>query len=75
MKKQDIWAQVAYYSSLGFVLPAGAVAGYIAGWALDRWLGTAPVLAVILAILGAAGGLVEVLRILSQAEKTEDRGE
>ena len=30
-KRMSLWAQVGYYSSLGFILPGGAVAGF--GWA------------------------------------------
>jgi len=69
-KKSGLWSQVAFYSSLGFILPAGAVGGYFLGWALDGWLHTRPVLAILLTMLGAAGGFVEVLRILSRAEKS-----
>ena len=65
----DVWAQVAYYTGLGFVLPAGLVAGYLAGWALDRWLHTKPVFAVIMAFLGAAAGIVEIIQLLNRAEK------
>jgi len=60
---------VAYYTSLGFILPAGAVAGYLGGWGLDRWLHTTPWLSLVLAFLGAAAGLIEVVRILLRAEK------
>jgi len=72
-KVSDIWAQVAYYTSLGFVLPAGAVVGYAGGWLLDRWLRTAPIFSVIMAFLGAAGGFIEVLVILKRAEKRAGR--
>ena len=71
-KQADVWAQIGFYTSLGFILPAGAVVGYVIGWALDEWLHTKPVLAVVMAILGAAGGFVEVLRILTRAEKRAD---
>jgi len=74
-KTSDIWAQVAYYTSLGFILPAGAAVGYAAGWLLDRWLGTAPIFAVMMAFLGAAGGFIEVLAILKRAEKRDERNE
>ncbi len=63
------------YTSLGFILPAGAVAGSAAGWLLDRWLHTSPVLAVILGFVGAAAGLTEVLRILGRAERDADRND
>ncbi len=68
-KPMSVWAQVGFYTSLGFILPAGAVGGYFLGWALDEWLHTSPVLALVMAGLGAAGGLVEILRILTRAEK------
>ena len=72
-KQSDLWAQIGFYTSLGFIIPAGTVAGYMAGWLLDRWLHTGRVLAVIMAFLGAAGGFVEVLQILLRAEKRADR--
>jgi F0F1-type ATP synthase assembly protein I len=72
-KLTSVWAQVAYYSGLGFIVPGGIAAGYVAGWLLDRWLGTAPIFAIVCAALGAAGGFIEVLRILLKAEKREDR--
>jgi ATP synthase protein I len=64
---------VAFYSSLGFILPAGAVVGGASGWFLDRWLHTSPLLTVLLGFLGAAAGFLEVLRILRRAEKDADR--
>jgi F0F1-type ATP synthase assembly protein I len=72
-KQSDIWTQVAFYSGLGFILPAGAVAGYVLGWLLDDWLHTEPVLAIVMGFLGAAGGIVEVLRILTREEKRASR--
>jgi ATP synthase protein I len=73
MKRENIWAQVGFYTSLGFILPAGALVGFAAGWLLDRWLHTSPWLTVILGFVGAAAGLTEVLRILGRAEKDADR--
>jgi F0F1-type ATP synthase assembly protein I len=72
-KQSEIWAQAAYYAGLGFILPGGVVVGYFFGWILDRWLHTAPYLAVILAILGAGGGFIEILKILGRAEKDAER--
>jgi ATP synthase protein I len=68
-KGDNLWAQVGFYSSLGFILPAGAVVGCAGGWFLDRWLGTSPLLTVLLGFLGAAAGFIEVLRILSRMER------
>ena len=72
-KQTNLWAQIGLYTSLGFILPAGALAGSALGWLLDRWLHTSPVLTVILGFLGTAAGLTEVLRILGRAEKDGDR--
>jgi len=67
-RQSDLLAQVAYYASLGFILPAVAAVGYGIGWLLDRWLHTPPVLSIILTILGAAGGFIEILQMIKKAE-------
>lgn len=67
-----VWAKVAYYSGLGFVLPAGALAGFGLGWLVDRWLHTAPIFALVLGIAGAAAGIVDILRLLNKAETRDD---
>jgi len=71
-KASNVWAKVGLYTSLGFILPAGALTGSGVGWFLDRWLHTSPVLTVILAFIGTAAGLTEVLRILGRTEKDAD---
>ncbi len=47
---------------LGVELVAGVAVGGFIGWALDRWLGTAPFLMVVFLLLGAAAGIVNVIR-------------
>lgn len=69
----DVWAQVGLVSGLGFVLFAGIGGGFFLGWLVDRWLGTAPIFALILAGLGLAGGLIEVLQIMKRVEKRAGR--
>ncbi|HEV2351431.1 MAG TPA: AtpZ/AtpI family protein [Terriglobia bacterium] len=71
-KQSEIWAQVGFYTSLGFIIPAGAVIGFALGSLLDRWIHTGHVFALIFGFLGAAGGLVEILQILTRAEKRAD---
>ena len=72
-KQANLWAQVGFYSSLGIILPAGAVVGGASGWYLDRWLHTSPLLTMVMGFLGAGGGFLELLRILKRAEKDADR--
>jgi len=47
---------------LGVELVAGVAVGGFIGWALDRWLGSAPFLMVVFLALGAAAGIVNVFR-------------
>ncbi len=70
-KGTELWGQIAYYSSLGFIIPAGAIVGVLIGWELDRLFHTAPVLEVVMAVAGGVGGFIELLRVL---KKAEDRG-
>jgi ATP synthase protein I len=49
-----------------FSLFAAVVSGLIAGWLLDRWLGTGPWLLVVGIVLGAAAGFYEFIRITSK---------
>jgi CDP-diglyceride synthetase len=71
-KQSEILTQVGFYTGLGFIIPAGAVLGYALGSLLDRWIGITHVFALIVGLLGAAGGLVEILQILTRAEKRAD---
>jgi F0F1-type ATP synthase assembly protein I len=72
-KQTNVWAQVGLYTSLGFILPAGALIGCAGGWLLDRWLHSSPLFTVVMGFLGAAAGLIEVLQILSRTEKDAGR--
>ena len=43
-------------------------AGFLAGWGLDSWLGTAPWLVLILTPMGMAAGILNVMRAARSAE-------
>jgi ATP synthase protein I len=55
---------IAYAAA--FSLFAAVVSGLIAGWLLDRWLGTRPWLLVTGLILGSAAGFYELVRASSK---------
>jgi len=66
---ENPWAQVAFYTGLSVVIPICAVAGYGLGWYLDGHLHTAPVLAFLGTLVGAAAGLLDVIRTVVRKEK------
>jgi ATP synthase protein I len=59
--KKNPWVQVSRYSQLAFMLPAGTVAGWLLGSALDRWLHTSWI-SIVGLFLGIAAGLIELIR-------------
>jgi F0F1-type ATP synthase assembly protein I len=67
-KKKSPWVQVGRYSQLAFMLPAGTVAGWLLGSALDRWL-HASWINVVGLLLGTAAGLIELVRTVSRDTK------
>ena len=71
--RENIWAQVAFYSSLTFIIPGAVVGGVLLGWLLDEYLHTAPILSVVGGIAGAVGGIVEIYQILTRTEKSAHR--
>ena len=68
----SIWAQVAFYSSLGFIIPGAVVGGVLLGWFLDEHLHTSPIFVVLGGLGGAAAGIVELRQILTGTQKSED---
>ena len=49
-------------------LVAGVAVGGFIGWALDRWLGTAPWLLVLFVALGFAAGMLNIIRLAQKAQ-------
>ncbi|HEV2176715.1 MAG TPA: AtpZ/AtpI family protein [Terriglobia bacterium] len=73
-RESDVWGQVAFYTGLGFIIPGAALGGYVLGWLLDKALHTAPALALVGALAGVAGGIFEILQILTRDEKRNASG-
>jgi F0F1-type ATP synthase assembly protein I len=60
---QNSWVRLASYTQLGFIFPAATVVGWLAGAALDHWLGTTWLYLLGL-ILGSIAGFVELILML-----------
>ena len=56
-------------------LIGGPLGGGIVGWLLDRWLGTAPWLMLILMFVGFAGGFINVIRISNKPRGSSSDGQ
>ncbi len=67
-KKKNPWVQVARYSELALLLPAGTVVGWLLGSVLDRWLHTSWI-GVVGLLAGTSGGLIQVIRTISRDTK------
>jgi len=67
-KKKSPWVQFGRYSQLAFMLPAGTVAGWLLGSALDRWVHTTWIRIVGL-LLGTIAGLIELIRAAERDTK------
>jgi ATP synthase protein I len=62
LQPQSQGAALGQALRLGVELVAGVAVGGFIGWALDRWFGTAPFLMVVFLGLGAAAGILNVVR-------------
>jgi F0F1-type ATP synthase assembly protein I len=67
-KKTNPWLQVGRYSQLALMLPAGTVAGWLIGSALDRWLHTSWI-SIVGLFLGIAAGMFELIRTVLRDTK------
>ncbi len=56
-------------------LVAGVMVGVGIGWALDRWLGTAPLLMVLFLFLGGAAGVMNVYRAAKGMDESVGLGQ
>jgi len=67
-KEENLWRLIGRYSSLGFVLPAGIIAGLIIGHLLDRWLKTSWITLAGL-FVGCIAGFAQLIRGIIQSSK------
>jgi F0F1-type ATP synthase assembly protein I len=72
-RKSDALSQIAFYSGLGFIIPGAAVAGYFLGSLVDGQLHSGSTGAFVGTLLGAAGGIGEVLQLVLRMQKSDER--
>jgi ATP synthase protein I len=63
---QGSLARYARGVAIAFEFTGSIVGGAIAGWWIDRWLGTAPYAALGLTLLGTVVGFVRLLQMLQR---------
>jgi ATP synthase protein I len=59
-----VFAAFALLGQVGLTVAAGLAVGMLAGWGLDRWLGTRPAFLIAGMVLGLGGGAVSAGRLL-----------
>ena len=69
-EKRDAFMGNAF--KLGTELVAAVAVGTIIGFILDSWFGTKPWLIIVFFFLGAAGGMLNVIRAANRMQKKED---
>jgi F0F1-type ATP synthase assembly protein I len=67
-KRRRLYRLTADLLNVGLVFPAGIAVGYVLGYLLDRWWGSAPWMAVLLSIAGAGAGFVNLFRVVSRID-------
>jgi ATP synthase protein I len=64
-------------SAVGIAFVLAVVFGFLAGFFLDRWLGTSPLFMIVFFFIGVTAGIVNVVRTANAVtrEEREARGE
>ena len=75
MPKDNTWRNVTAYTHLGLTLAASVLIFFFLGYWVDGKLGTEPLLAIIGAFVGAAGGFINLIRTLNNLQKRSEREE
>jgi F0F1-type ATP synthase assembly protein I len=70
-RRKSFWVLAGEYTSLAFLLPSATLAGYAAGYLLDRAFGTS-FLKIVFLLLGIAGGLVQLVRQVLRDARNRD---
>jgi len=73
MPLRDVWTGAATYTHLGLTLALSVIGMFFLGWWIDGKLGSRPLLAIIGAFIGAAGGFINLIKTLNRLQEDEER--
>ena len=74
MPLKDLWSgPAATYSGLGFTIAGSVLGMFFLGWWIDGMTGTKPLLAIVGAFIGMAGGFINLVRTLNQLQKEQEQ--
>jgi len=59
-------------SAVGIAFVLAVVIGFLAGYGLDRWLGTSPLFTIVFFFFGMAAGVLNVVRTASSVTRDDD---
>lgn len=67
MTEKTVWQGLATVGSLGFTLVAATFLGLLAGYNLDRWLKTSPLLTILFLLFGILAGFINIFSAISRS--------
>ena len=73
MQLRDFWSGAATYSGLGFTMAGAVLAMFFLGYWIDGKLNTRPLLAIVGAFVGMAGGFIKLVQTLNRMQKDRDK--
>jgi len=59
-------------SAVGIAFVLAVILGFLAGYGLDRWLGTSPLFTIVFFFFGMAAGVLNVVRTASAVTRDDD---
>ena len=71
-KFKKVFSQVSRYSTIGLELGFSIAIGVLAGYYLDRWLGTSPWLTIFLLLCGVVAGFKRIYMALKSLEREQE---
>jgi F0F1-type ATP synthase assembly protein I len=70
-KKPVRHASALTYTGLGFEVSGLLIGSAVIGYYLDKWLGTSPILIIIMVIVGTVAMLIRVVQLLKWMERRD----